>query len=183
MAVKVRLVNAALAYARDTDTFTVLLFNQPTKTSKRSRGNNSINLTRKFSAIALLGLITLAAACSFNVSTANISGLKIGKDKEMQQETKTFEAGDTIHSAVVISNNLGTVKVKVILHIVDVEGLKLGPVPELETTATVEGGVTANFSASPPTNGWPKGKYKVEALMLNEEGEQKDSKSQEFTVN
>ena len=42
-----------------------------------------MNLTRKFSVIALLGLIIVATACSFNVSTANIGGLKMGKDKEM----------------------------------------------------------------------------------------------------
>ena len=142
-----------------------------------------MNLTRKFSVIALMGLLTLAAACSFNVSTANIGGLKLGKDKEMQQETKTFDATDTIYSAVVISSNPGTVKVKAMLHIVEIEGQKPGPIPATETTATVEGGGTANFNFSPPNNGWPSGKYKFEALMLNEEGEQKDAKSQEFTVN
>ena len=142
-----------------------------------------MNLTRKFSVLALLGLLTMAAACSFNVSTANISGLKMGKDKEMQQVTTTFGVTETIYSAVTISSNPGTVKVKAMLHIVEIEGQKPGPIPATETTATVEGGGTANFNFSPPNNGWPSGKYKFEALMLNENGEQKDAKSQEFTVN
>ena len=142
-----------------------------------------MNHTRKFSVIALLGLITLAAACSFNVSTAKIGGLKMGKDKEMSQETTAFGADETIYSAVVISSNPGTVKVKAMLHIVEIEGQKAGPIPATETTATVEGGGTASFNFSPPNNGWPHGKYKFEALMNNEDGEQKDSKSQEFTVN
>ncbi len=141
-----------------------------------------MNLTRKFSVLALLGLLTMVAACSFNVSTANIGGLKMGKDKEMQQETTTFESNETIYSAVVISSNPGTVKVKGSLHIVEVEGQKAGPIPGLEMTVTVPGAGTANFNFTQPNNGWPKGKYKFEALMNNEDGEQKDSKSQEFTV-
>ncbi len=142
-----------------------------------------MNLTRKFSMMALLGLITLAAACSFNVSTANIGGLKLGKDKEMSQQTTAFEATDKIYSVVTIASNPGTVKVKAMLHIVEIEGQKPGPIPATETTATVEGGGTASFNFTQPNNGWPHGKYKFEALMLNEEGEQKDAKSQEFTVN
>ena len=142
-----------------------------------------MNLTRKFSVIALMGLLTLAAACSFNVSTANIGGLKLGKDKEMQQETKTFESTDTIYAAIVISSNPGDVTVKGRLHVVEVEGQKAGPIPGLEMAVKMQGAGTANINFSQPNNGWPSGKYKFEALMLNEEGEQKDAKSQEFTVN
>ena len=82
-----------------------------------------------------------------------------------------------------ISSNPGTVKVKGKLHIVEIEGQKAGPIPATETTVTVEGAGTANFNFTQPNNGWPSGKYKFEALMLNEDGEQKDSKSQDFTVN
>lgn len=142
-----------------------------------------MNLTRKFSVIACLGLFTLAAACSFNVSTANIGGLKMGKDKEMQQETKTFEATDTIYSAVVISNNPGDVTVKGRLHVVEVEEQEAGPIPATETTVKLQGAGMATFTFNQPNNGWPPGKYKFEALMLNEEGEQKDAKSQDFIVN
>lgn len=142
-----------------------------------------MNLTRKILVITLLGLVTFVAACSFSVSTANIGGLKMGKDKEMQQATTAFEATDKIFSVVTIANNPGTVKVKGTLHIVEIEGQKAGPIPATETNVTVEGDGTASFTLSAPESGWPKGKYKFEALMLNENGEQKDAKSQEFTVN
>jgi hypothetical protein len=142
-----------------------------------------MNLTKKISVIALLGLLMIATACSFNVSTANIGGLKLGKDKEVQQETKTFAANETIYSAVTISSNPGTVTVKGKLHVVEIEGQKAGPIPGAETTVTVAGEGTANFNFTQPNKGWPQGKYKFEALMLNEDGEQKDSKSQDFTVN
>lgn len=142
-----------------------------------------MNLTKKLSMIVLLGLITLAAACSFNVSTANIGGLKLGKDKEMSQEATTFEATETIYSAVTISSNPGTVTVKGRLHVVEIEGQKAGPIPGAETTVTVAGDGAAKFNFTQPNNGWPQGKYKFEALMINEDGEQKDAKSQDFTVN
>jgi hypothetical protein len=36
---------------------------------------------------------------------------------------------------------------------------------------------TANFTFSPHTAGWPKGKYKLEVVMLDEAEEQKDQKT------
>ena len=133
--------------------------------------------------LLVLGLGLWATACSFSVSTANIGGLKMGKDEALQQETNTFEADDTLYSVVTIANNPGTVSVKGRLHVVEIEGQTPGPIQGLETTVTVLGSNTATFHFTKPNNGWPAGKYKFEALMLNENGETKDSKSQDFTVN
>jgi hypothetical protein len=44
------------------------------------------------------------------------------------------------------------------------------------------GAGTAKFNFSAGENGWPKGKYKMEVLMMNEAGEQKDQKTVSFTV-
>jgi hypothetical protein len=44
------------------------------------------------------------------------------------------------------------------------------------------GSGTATFTFTPPPAGWPKGKYKLEVVMLNENGEQKDQKTAEFSV-
>jgi hypothetical protein len=44
------------------------------------------------------------------------------------------------------------------------------------------GSGTATFTFTPPPDGWPKGKYKLEVSMLNEEGQQKDQKTASFTV-
>ena len=49
-----------------------------------------MNLTRKFLVIALLGLLTMAAACSFNVSTANISELKMGKYRGLKRQSNSW---------------------------------------------------------------------------------------------
>lgn len=131
-----------------------------------------------------LGLLLLAQlACNFSVSTANISSLKLGKDKGLSQETSSFSTGDTIYSVAVISNAPDKVKVKGHLIVEDVAGQQSGPIPGLEATVDLPGSGTATFNFSPPTAGWPKGKYKMEALMLNENGDQKDQKTTSFTVN
>jgi hypothetical protein len=131
-----------------------------------------------------LGLLVFAAlACNFSASTANISDLKLGKDKALTQPTSSFAATDTIYAVATVSNAPGAVKVKGRLAVEDVEGQQSGPIPGLETTVEVPGSGTATFNFTPPSSGWPKGKYKLEVFMLNEAGEQKDQKSASFTVN
>lgn len=119
---------------------------------------------------------------SIPASEAHINELTLGKDKKMSEPTDEFGTNDTIFAAVEIADNEKTVTVKGSLQVVEIEGQKAGPIPGTETTVTIEGAGTANFNFTPPTNGWPQGKYKFEAMMLNEDGEQKDSKSQDFTV-
>jgi hypothetical protein len=131
-----------------------------------------------------LGLLIFAGlACNFSASTANISGLKLGKDKDVTAETSSFAAGDTVYALATISNAPGAVKVKGRLVIDEVTGEDSGPIPGLEKTLDLAGSGTATYTFSPPPAGWPKGKYKVEVIMLNETGEQKDQKTADFTVN
>ncbi len=137
----------------------------------------------KSSLVFPLGLLLFfVLACNFSASTANISSLKLGKDRDISQETSTFSTSDTIYVLATISNAPGAVKVTGRLVIESVEGEESGPIPGLEKTLELPGSSTATYSFSPPPNGFPKGKYKVEVLMLNEAGEQKDQKSASFTI-
>jgi type 1 fimbria pilin len=133
-------------------------------------------------ALGLSVFLAGSVACQFNVSTANLSSLKLGKDKSVTPETSNFGTEDTIYAAAVVSNSPSKVKVKCQLAVEDVEGQKPGPIPGLETTLDLDGSGTATFNFSAPTAGWPKGKYKVDVVMLNEEGQQKDQKTASFTV-
>jgi hypothetical protein len=134
-------------------------------------------------AVSLGVLVFAALACNFSASTANISDLKLSKDKAAAQTTNSFAATDTIYAVATISNAPGAVKVKGRLAFEDVEGEQAGPIPGLETTLDLPGSGTATYTFTPPASGFPKGKYKVEVFMLNENGEQKDQKSASFTVN
>ena len=137
----------------------------------------------KFTLVLASGLLLMVAlACNFSASTANISGLKIGKDKEVSQESSSFAPTDTIYAVATISNAPGKVKVKGRFLFEDVAGQQAGLVPGLEKTIDLDGSGTATYTATPPPDGWPKGKYKVEVIMMNEEGQQKDQKSASFTV-
>lgn len=138
---------------------------------------------RRNAALALGLLIAFGLACNFSASTANISGLKLGKDKEAKSETSSFGASDTVYAVATVSNVPDKVKVKGRLVVEDVAGQETGPIPGLENTVELPSDGTATYNFTPPTAGWPKGKYKVEVIMTNEAGEQKDQKSASFTIN
>ena len=131
-------------------------------------------------ALALGFLFALVVAC--NMSTANLSSLKLGKDKTASQETSTFGADETVYAVAVVSNAPGKVKVKGLLAFEDVEGQKPGPIPGLEKTLDLDGSGTATYTFTPPPSGWPKGKFKVEVTLMDESGAQKDQKSATFSV-
>jgi hypothetical protein len=122
-------------------------------------------------------LVVLGVACKFSASTANISSLKIGKDKSVSTESSTFSPSDTVYAAATIGNAISKVKVKGRLVIEDAPGEK-GP----EDTVELPGSGIATFTFTPPSSGFPAGKYKIEVTMLNEDGEQKDQKSASFEV-
>ncbi|MDX6500392.1 MAG: hypothetical protein QOG23_3652 [Blastocatellia bacterium] len=132
---------------------------------------------RSILVISLGLLVVLGLSCKFSASTANISGLKIGKDKNAATETSTFAPNDTVYAVATISNSPGKVKVKGRLVPEDAPGEK-GP----EDTVDLPSSGTATFTFTPPASGFPPGKYKIEVIMMNEEGEQKDTKSGTFTV-
>lgn len=130
-----------------------------------------------------LGLLLVTAlACNFSASTANISSLKLGKDANLSAETDNFAAGDTLYAAAVISNASENLRVKGRVVAESVEGIQSGPVPGAEKTLDMPGSGTAKFNFTAGENGWPPGKYKMEVLMMNEAGEQKDQKTVSFTV-
>jgi len=131
-------------------------------------------------AIATGLLLAVILAC--NVSTANLSSLKIGKDKAVASEASTFAPSDTVYAVGTVSNAPGKVKVKGLLSFDDVEGQKPGPIPGLEKTLELESSGTATYSFTPPPEGWPKGKYKIEVILMDDSGTQKDQKSATFTV-
>lgn len=126
--------------------------------------------------------LLLIAVIACNVSTANLSSLKLSKDKSGSPEASTFAADDTVYGVATVSNAPGKVKVKGLLAFEDVEGQKPGPIPGLEKTLDLEGSGTATYFFSPPPSGWPKGKYKIEVTLMDDSGQKKDEKTATFSV-
>lgn len=131
-----------------------------------------------------LGLLLMSVlACKFSFTTANISNLKLGKDKDASTPASSFAPRDTIYVVADVSNAPSKMKLKARLLVDSVEGFSAGSLfPGAETTIDLPGSATGTFTFTPPGAGWPNGSYKVEVNMLNEDGEQKDQKTANFSV-
>jgi hypothetical protein len=126
-------------------------------------------------------VLLAAAACSSGPPA--IHDLKIGKDKEVTQPTNTLAAGDTLFAVGNLDNPPANGKVIGRLAIVDVEGQTPGPIPGLEATLKITGGMNkVNFNFTPPTAGWPNGKYQLQVVLFDGSGAQKDQKNADFTT-
>jgi hypothetical protein len=136
-------------------------------------------MKRSSSILAMtLGLLAvMGLACKFSASTANISSLKVGKDKAVTSENSSFAPNDTVYAVATIGNSPGKVKVKGRLVVEDAPNEK-GP----EDTVELPSSGTATFTFTPPPSGYPAGNYKIEVTMMNEDGQQKDQKSASFSV-
>ncbi|MBD0326258.1 MAG: hypothetical protein ICV68_07500 [Pyrinomonadaceae bacterium] len=142
-----------------------------------------MNVKRWNLACALALILATMLACKFSFSTANLSSLKISKDKSGSPETSSFNSSDTVYAVADVSNAPGKTKLKARLLYDNVAGQTSGAlVPGAETTIDLPGSGTGTFTLTPPAGGWPNGSYKLEVNMLNEDNEQKDQKTGTFTV-
>ena len=113
----------------------------------------------------------------------HISDLTLGHDAKMAEPTEEYDSDDTIFAEVEIAENEKPLKVKGRLHVIEVPGQNAGPIPALDVIVAVPTSKdTANFQFSKPTNGWPKGKYKFEALLIDASGKTIDTETHEFMV-
>ncbi|MDI1240911.1 MAG: hypothetical protein PSX80_03185 [bacterium] len=132
-------------------------------------------------AFAIAAIFAVGLAC--NMSTANMSSFKVGKDEGVKQESSSFKTGETIHGIATISNAPGKTTVKFNLAAEDVAGMTKGErVPgALVEVVVPDGGGTATYEVTIP-GGAPSGKYMLSADMHNEAGEKKDGKTVAITI-
>jgi hypothetical protein len=130
--------------------------------------------------IAVAALFVVGIAC--NMSTANMSSFKVGKDKEVKTEASSFKSGDTIYGVATISNAPGKVSVKFQLTADDVKGMTKGEmIKGSDVNIDLPGSGTATYSLPIP-DGVPSGKYILTADMHNDANEKKDSKTVTITI-
>lgn len=140
--------------------------------------------TKRWNTALGLGLVlAVALACNFNMSTANISSLKVGKDEKATTDTATFGPKDKVYLIATLSNTSSKHKMRCRLYFDDVKGQKSGEmIPESEKVIELPSAGTATFWYTWGGAGWPNGKYKAEVVMINEQGEEKDKKTAEYKV-
>lgn len=140
-------------------------------------------MTNKFNLLFAVGvLVLISMACNFNFSTANLSDLTFGKDKDASGSTTNFNPEDEIFAITSVNNASGANKVKFRLLFDDVEGEKSGTLAykvekELKTDGSRK--VWLNFSLP---GGFASGTYRVEAVLTSEDGKEHDRKTATFTV-
>lgn len=140
-------------------------------------------MTHRINSILVLGILILVSmACNFSFSTANLSELKFGKDKDANGAGATFNPNDLIFAVTAVNNASGKNKVKFRLLFDKVEGAQSGTVAyKLEKELPVEDSREVWFSFSVPS-GFVPGSYKVEAVLTDEAGKELDRKTGNLTI-
>lgn len=139
---------------------------------------------KRWNLACALGLVLLTVlACKFSFTTANLSSLKLSKDEKANSTASSFGPKETIYAIAEVSNAPSKMKLKGRLLFEKVEGNSSGSlVPGMETTIDLPGSTKGTFTFTPPGAGWANGSYKVEISLLAEDGEQKDQKTETFSV-
>jgi hypothetical protein len=140
-------------------------------------------MTNKINSVLAIGiLIVISMACSASFSTANLSEIKFGKDKDASGASTSFKPEDEIFAVTAVNNASGKNKVKIRVLFDKVEGAQSGAVANnLETDMTVEDSRAIWFNFAIP-GGIDPGSYKVEFVLSNEDGKELDRKTGSFTI-
>jgi hypothetical protein len=141
--------------------------------------------TNRWNLVLALSFILVAAlACNYSFTTANVSKLKLGKDKDVKTETDKFGPKDTVYGVATISNTSNKHKVKIRLLYDDVKGQDSGKLfPGTEASSVIDGAKDVPLNFTPPAAGWANGRYKIEFTMNDEDGnKQIDQETATFTV-
>ncbi|HEX8891616.1 MAG TPA: hypothetical protein VF779_20880 [Pyrinomonadaceae bacterium] len=137
---------------------------------------------RRSTLLGLTLLLLSIAGCKVSCTTANISSLKFSKDEQGSVETKEFAPTDTVYAKAIVSNSGSTVTLKFSLFAEKAEGVKENThLTQADMSLDLPSSGYGLYHVSPPSRGWPAGRYRIEVIMLYN-GEQKDKKSDTFTV-
>ena len=129
------------------------------------------------SIIAIGILVFIAMACNASFTTANMSGIKFGKNDKAEPETKTFNVGEKVYAVATVANSMSKTKVRFKLTTENVEGQEKGKeAGNVDVDMSSSGTAIFNFNAFAP------GEFKVEATLLDENGKEIDKKSGNVTV-
>jgi hypothetical protein len=140
-----------------------------------------MNHLRKFSIAALLAVAALAIqGCKF--SSANLSKLETFSDEAGTIPATSFKSGEKIFAKATVANNPGKVSVKfTVITEADLDSETKKGTAIMEAAYELDGDGVASFTVT-PNEGFPGGPFKVNADMIDEDGQKKDSKSIDITV-
>lgn len=137
---------------------------------------------RHAGSLIIIAVVLFTAAFACNMSTANLSALKVGQNAEVSNPSSNFAAGDTIYAVASVSNNPGKGKVKMYIQAENVKGVAPGTVvANSVVNLDIDGDAVAKYEY-PTVSTASGGTFKMVAELYNEEGEKKDSLNQTIIV-
>ncbi len=123
-------------------------------------------MNRRFSILlAVLALVAATLACAAGEPT--LSNVRTARDADGKDQTSVFAPTDTIYVVSDLANGKQGNKVSSKWMVDSVEGYDTGYVIDsVDITLDKDQlAYTVNFYFEPPTDGWPKGTYKVEVYF------------------
>lgn len=115
-----------------------------------------------FLRMVLLCVVLLLAACSREISTANIAAARLSKDEAGSQATTTFGPNDVFYLKVDLANAPDGTRVKAAWTALAVEGAE--PNTPLDDVEMESGSATLTFDLQ-NEGPWPAGDYKVDVYL------------------
>lgn len=129
------------------------------------------------SIFAIILLLWIGLACNASFTTANIGSLNFGKNDSANPPTTTFEMSDKIYAVANVANSMSKHKMRFKVFYENKKENKSNEVLTKEIDFEGSRPITLNLTVNNP------GEYKVEAVLLDEQGKEIDKKSGTITVN
>jgi hypothetical protein len=134
----------------------------------------------KINLVLAIGMLLLASlGCSFQSSenrfsftSANISDLKFGTNKDARPAGETFSPRDKIYIVSEINNTASKHKVRVVLFYENVKGENPDSIAVDYGELDVPGEYSFYVWVFPKRGNLPIGRYRAEAVLLDEDGSQ-----------
>ena len=131
----------------------------------------------KINLVLALGLLMLASlGCGrsdengFYFTTANISDLKFGTNKDAKPSSEIFSPKDKIYIVSSVNNTGSKHKVRVVLFYEDVNGEEPGSIVKDFGELDLPGEYSFNCWIYPKRGVLQSGRYRAEAVLLDEDG-------------
>lgn len=139
------------------------------------RGNNVRSATVFICLIGILAAV--AAGCGKKVEPAGVTKFAIGKNKKSEPPANSYEVGEVIYATARVSTPPGKYNINFVVTVENVEGRTKGDqIMNKSVDFEREEPLFMHYAIAYP------GDYKISAILSDTNGNQIDSKSENFVV-
>ena len=136
-------------------------------------------------AAAAVGLCTTLLVSCQPPGGPHVGSLKVGHDEAVTKPADAFAPTDHLYAVATVDGIPAGGSCKLVLMLVAAKVTGQADdfhVAALDKSFVLDRDSTATYHLSPPTNGWPLGKYRVEARLSLPDGQEKGHRAVPLTV-